>query len=295
MTDRLRNQRIVLVLGSLLLPGVALANQPPAPQLALATVVALPLMMVLTLLGGGYAVMREKGQRRSLVVAFVAALIAIFFAWTHESSAVMVLSLFTLMAVARGCMMLWWGLRSRGGGGIRRYRLMAAGPCLMFASLTLLAFSASFHAWRPNVAEVEEELQKLVAYQQLVAEQNRAQHTVPLYEQPVVAGDALRFEGWTSRLLPAGRGGSAGSTRQFETEFVLGPGGDSFEVRIWPRRIPPGMSLPSFYADETGELRMLRVHDAHQRCPENAPVYYKVTDTDRRRWFPQAKMAAGPA
>ncbi len=240
--------------------------------------------------------MREKGPRNwRLLPAFVSALVAIVFAATHESAALMVLFVFTLIAVARGCMMLWWGLRSRGGGGIRRYRLMAAGPCLMFASLALLAFSASFHAWRPNVAEVEEELQKLVAYQQLVAEQNRAQHTVPLYEQPVVAGDALRFEGWTSRLLHAGLEGSQGSTRQFETEFVLGPGGDSFEVRIWPRRIPPGMSLPSFYADETGELRMLRVRDANQRCPENAPVYYRVTDTDRRRWFPQAKSAAGPA
>ena len=40
---------------------------------------------------------------------------------------------------------------------------------------------------------------------------------------------------------------------------------------------------------------MVRVRHANQRCPENAPVYYKVTDTDRQRWFPQAKKAAGPA
>jgi hypothetical protein len=292
---RRRIRRTVLVLGSLLLPGVALANQPPAFQLAMATMIALPLMMMLTLLGGGYAVMREKGQRRSLVFTFVAAVVAILFAATHESAAVMVLFFFTLIAVARGCTMLWWGLRLRIGGSVRGYRLMAGGLCVAFAGITLLAFSAGFHAWRPNVAEVEEELQKLVAYQQLVAQQNRAKHTVPLYEQPVGGGDMLRFEGWTSRLLPAGFEGSKSSTRQFETEFVLGPGGDSFEVRIWPRRIPLGQSLPSFYADETGELRMLRVHDAHQRCPKNAPVYYKVTETDRRRLFPQAKTAAGPA
>jgi uncharacterized membrane protein HdeD (DUF308 family) len=298
MKDRRRIQRIVLVLGSLLVPGVALANQPPAFQLAMATLIALPLMMVLTLLGGGYAVMREreKGPRRwTLLPGFLAALVAIVFAATHESAAVMVLFVFTLIAVARGCMMLWWGLRLRGGGGIRKYRLMAGGPCMVFGSIVLFAFSASFHAWRPNVAEVEEELQKLVAYQQVVAEQNRAQHTVPLYEQPTKGDDELRFEGWTANLRPVGIGGSATGSRQFETEFLLGPGGDSFEVRIWPRRIPLGQSLPSFYADETGELRMVRVRHANERCPENAPVYYKVTETDRQRWFPQAKTAAGPA
>ena len=294
MTDRRRIQRIVLVLGSLLLPGVALANQPPAAEVALATVIALPLMMVLTLLGGGYVVMREKGQRR-WKIAFVLAVLAIFVALTHESGAMMVLFFFTLIAVVRGCTMLWWGLRLRVGGSLRGYRLMAGGLCVVFASITLLAFSASFYRWWPNVAEVEEQLQKLVAYQQRVAEQNRAEHTVPLYEKPVAGDDELRFEGWTSSLRSAGRGGSPTGTRQFETEFLLGPGGDSFEVRIWPRRIPPGQSLPSFYADETGALRMVRVRYANQRCPENAPVYYRVTDTDRERWFPQAKMAAGPA
>ena len=116
MKDRRRTQRIVLVLGSLLLPGVALANQPPAFQLAMSTLIALPMMMVLTLLGGGYAVMRERenGPRRwTLLPGFLAALVAIVFAATHESAAVMVLFVFTLIAVARGCMMLWWGLRLR--------------------------------------------------------------------------------------------------------------------------------------------------------------------------------------
>ena len=51
----------LLALGA---PGLALANQPPGPHTLLGEVSILPVMMLLTLLGGGYALGRLRGKSR---------------------------------------------------------------------------------------------------------------------------------------------------------------------------------------------------------------------------------------
>lgn len=60
-------------------------------------------------------------------------------------------------------------------------------------------------------------------------------------------------------------------------EFVLGPDGTTFTLRMWPASLPPWpyrllVSEASFYADQTGQLRAIRVNEPGVRCPADAPV-----------------------
>lgn len=272
----------------------AWANQPPGPQMVLGEILILPLMMLLTALGGGYAVMRAQGAKRRRFW-WVAAVAAIFLSGMQEGLALIVMLMFGVVALSRGSRMILWGIAATRPAETRPahlaqavpHRLVSAGAVTALAGMGVGGLAFAFIGWWPGEGYVEHDLKRLVAYQVARGKQHKDTAGNPQYEAFPVARDGSappRFvfeELGLIHLRPA----SATGHWYFATEFRLGPGARSFEVWVWPRRMPIFpynylVTLPSFYADETGQIRMLRVHWAGQRCPPNALAYYRSRPED---------------
>lgn len=317
----LRRIRLLLIIGGVWLAWTtpAWANQPPGPQMALAEILILPLMMLLTALGGGYAVMRAAGiKRRRWLIAV--AVVAIFLTGINEGLSAMLMLVFGPCALVRGVILAVWGARALRPPEKRAphlahaspARLLTAGLLTCLTAVALVGLNFAFVGWWYPEGGFEEDLKRLVAYELVRAKDHKDVQGQPQYEAP-----HLLYPIWSASTgfsvipqpqyealhppapvtgpsylavgemgLPSLRDKGAGPHR-FVTEFRLGPGARSFQVWIWPERFPffPYnylVTLPSFYGDETGQLRMIRVHKRGQRCPPDAPVYYRVRPEDTK-------------
>lgn len=126
--------RIVIVALALILltAGPAAANDPPGPQTVLAEILILPLMMLLSLAGGAYAILevlsQGKKKRWGAIGRWGGTILVILFSFAHEGFGFMVAVIFAIVAVRRGVQMLWWGMRARPAGP-RLAHLQTATPC----------------------------------------------------------------------------------------------------------------------------------------------------------------------
>src|SRR5574338_174546 len=114
-TVHTRKPRAVPIVVCLLLLTVfalpAYANQPPGPQVVLAEVLILPIMMLLTTLGGGYAILRSRPTTRRGVKP-VLAVVIILLSGMHEMYGLLVALVFGALAIVRGFQMIYWGIRA---------------------------------------------------------------------------------------------------------------------------------------------------------------------------------------
>lgn len=129
--------------------GPAAANNPPGPQTALAEILILPLMMILSMAGGAYGILevlspRKKG-RWGAIGRWGGVILLILFSFTNEMLGLMVVLFFTIAAVGRGLQMLRWGMRARSAGPRPAHletanprRLIPAGGLLVVITLVLL-------------------------------------------------------------------------------------------------------------------------------------------------------------
>lgn len=306
MTHRWPRSLALGVLVGASLPSAVWANQPPGPHVMFAEIALLPVMIAFTLLGGGYAIMRAQGRRRNRwQIPF--AIVAILFSWAHEGLAFFLILNFTLLGLARGIMMLWWAIGAarpvpKLASHLKQastVRLLAAGIFTVIFTIGLAGQAVAFNSWWPDPSSVERRLKEVVAFQQLAAETSvRAggprRYIAPREDQPT-----LQFGGWDTDLVRPGAARRVGWSVEFEALFELGPNGESFTIWIWPRRLgfyPYNYleTLPSFYADESGQLRSVRVHWAKERCPADAPVFYRVSEHDRRRLTDRGVRLPGP-
>jgi len=266
----LRGARLLFIVVSMWLAWTspAWANQPPGPQMLLSEILILPLMMLLTALGGGYAVMRAANiKRRRWLIAVV--VVAILLTGINEGLSAMLMLVLGPYVIVRGVRLALWGARARrppdqhpaylanASGG----RLLTAGLLTCLTAVALVGLNFAFVGWWPGEYYLEQRIKQVVALELVNANKQQAGDAV--YQLP-----ELRMAGTV-----------------YDQEFKLGPGGKSFQARVWPKRMPffPYnylVTLPSFYADQTGQLRMIRVHKPGQRCPPNAPVYYRVHPED---------------
>lgn len=277
----------------------AWANQPPGPQMFLAEVLILPLMMLFTALGGGYAVMQARGVKRRRYY-MVLAMLAILLSGIHEGYGAMLMIVFGIVALGRAGRLIVWGIGALRPPEKRRahlaqavpLRLILAGLLTVVTAVGLAGLRFAFLSWWPSESYVEQDLKRLVAYQLAHSKQHKDASGNPQYEglnagalkraenfpgEPILAFEELR--------LPFLHRETTGKRRYFATEFRLAPGAKSFQVWVWPQRMtffPYNyvVTLPSFYADETGQIRMIRVHWAGQKCSPDAPVYYRVRPED---------------
>ncbi|MFC1823209.1 hypothetical protein ACFL9T_10920 [Thermodesulfobacteriota bacterium] len=266
----------------------AMANDPPGAQSGLAVIIILPIMIILTLVGGGYAAlkghieeMKNSGKKtflpRSLILKIFGALILSLFSFMNEGMTILVALIFGIAALERAIKMIMWGIRSLPGRQRPQYledrnpkRLVTAGVLLLVVSAFLMVAplalfgSSSYYVTRGWMGETRDKnVRNLVAYQMAIS----------------------RLKGLNSDAIASIRDEKLRvKTRIYRTKLESGKGVKDFKLYVIPIRFPffPYhylVSQPTYLADETGGIRMIYVHKTDQ-CPPDAPVVMKVTEKD---------------
>jgi len=259
----------------------ALANQPPGPQVILAEVLILPVMMLLSLAGGAYAIrerLREGQSSKRGIFLILGAILAILVSAAHEGLGAIVALIFGIIALKRGGDMLFWGI-----GACRRkereaemtaanpVRLIPSGVMLILITVFLMGMTAAFVGYWPGIDQSRRE-RALVEY--MAHEMARIRLDVDGGETtshvPLPGDDVIDEYFDVSRDV---------------VEITRDERGEGFIVYVLPGRFPffPYnylTSQPSYRGDETGEIRMIRVHDSEHLCPADAPVVLKVTEDE---------------
>jgi hypothetical protein len=276
--------RIVIVALALILltAGPAAANDPPGPQTVLAEILILPLMMLLSLAGGAYAILEvlspRKKKRWGAIGRWGGTILVILFSFAHEGFGFMVAVIFAIVAVRRGVQMLWWGMRARPAGPrlahlqtANPWRLIPAGLSLVVLSLFLGSLPIAFFGYYPWDSSGTESLKKYVTYQLALGRLEQARTGQAKFRR--IEEQALQTTGCGDRL----RGG---------TRVEYDPSETGFTVLMLPKARFPFFpynhltSQPTYRADEAGKIRMISVHHQDAVCPPDAPVVMQVTEQD---------------
>ena len=288
----MRNKAIlstVTALATLLVPAAAHANNPASPQALLGELIVIGLLVGLTSLGGGYALMSgdRKVKHQGLFIGLGVAMVVLSLA--TEGCAFVFTMVFAFVALARGVQMIVWGYRLKRTKSesptdqvkAKPLRLVFAGVLLIPTTAIAASMTAAFTGTMmssPLNERAQEELEKLVAYElrasaTYVRETGQARYVAPdaeAYRQGlIVLNDEL-----------AGKTAVTLSSSSWKFEFAVPPDGQSFQARAIPQSFPfypwnHFFSQASYFADQTGQIRAIRVN-APQRCPPDAPVVDKV-------------------
>lgn len=258
------------------------ANQPPGPQVLLSEVLILPVMVLLSLAGGVYAVQeRISGEQPPKwgVLFILGAVLAILVSAAHEGLGAVVALVFGIIALKRSGEMFSLGIsayrkkqRDTEPTGANPLRLIPAGVLLILITLFLMGMSVAFVGYWPGIDQNRRE-RALVEYLAFETARMRLDH------------------GSEATLFPSGSGDIVDEFFDPSRDVVVvtrDEGGEEFVVYVLPGRFPffPYnylTSQPSYRGGETGEIRMIRVHHSDHRCPADAPVVLKVTEDDIER------------
>lgn len=257
----------------------ALANQPPGPHQLLAEVLILPIMALLTAIGGGYAILRRTQKKKpSRVLNFLAAVLIIFFSFINAGLAMLVVLMFSLLALVRGIQMLYWGLRVRISRtqpahltDAKAGRLILAGTALVLAALFLVGMTAAFLNPYSYIDYLKEDrLKNFVAYQLAYAQLEKEK-----------TGD-IKFHHITDESAAPYGIGEFVTDGRYNVKIEFKDADKHFTALVPPLFMPIFpynymTSAPSYRADESGQIRMVRVRHRNQLCPPDAPVVMKVS------------------
>lgn len=264
----------------LTLTSQALANQPPGPNILLSEILILPVMIIMTMLGGGYSVMKalkkKKGWLGSTGKIF-GAVLAIIISGANEVLGLLVALIFALMALIRGAYMISWGIlswrrtRAEHLANAKPWRLIPAGGLLILTTLFLLGMAAAFvNYWPTTKLRGEETLKKFVTYQLAYAQMQKEK-----------TGNT-QFH----KIGPANSKYIINSMRNFDKlKINYTADGKGFVAYLLPSRFPffPYNYLtaqPTYRADESGQIRMIYVHKKEIFCPPDAPVVWKASESE---------------
>jgi hypothetical protein len=110
---KMKRQQIILIVfaGVFFSTGTAMANNPPSGQTFLSMISILPLMILFSMVGGAYVILKQvQPGKSSKVFRNIGIGLAILFSMVHESSAALVAVIFGIIAIVRSFQMLGWGL-----------------------------------------------------------------------------------------------------------------------------------------------------------------------------------------
>jgi hypothetical protein len=311
-------ERVTLCFGVLAVFGwqPSWASPVPSPYSSV-TLIAFPISIIaLTALGGGYALMRTLGRKRHhRYMNVLGALVIIFSSFISVAMNLLGTALFAVIAILQGGRMIAWAFRRSVPPQaddspplrVRPARLALAGTALILATAFFTGQAFAFIMWDPAPDTVEEHLRDLVAYQIHMGKQHEISEGRVRFEPLVFTRTGGRQVPTVSNYIfyslspdPPFRTGMLPNA--YRMEFTLGQDARSFRVWVWPDRFPDfpyaqlyRMTLPSFYADESGNIRATRVNQAGQRCPEDAPISYRVNDQDLHRMARELDGAANQA
>ncbi len=276
-------------------PFCIFANSPPALQSFFGSILILPLMVLLTALGGGYAVIRrlKKKKESSLLRKIIISVVLIFISGIFEGTSLLVTLAFSAIAVKRGIRMIFWGGRSNPNsqkeldiivGKGKSIRLITCGLLIIIMAIGIVGLNIVFVGQRRqsnSTSIIENDLRELVKYQLKVGEVHREKSGVVLYEEPDTRNEGGPYIFKGNYFFPGERFWRIRHWSEYwGIEFTIGKDGKAFEIFIWPKRFPLFpynylISYPSFFADQTGNLRYIRVHSPI-RCPRDAPIFDRV-------------------
>jgi hypothetical protein len=271
-----------LVLSLILLTaGPAAANQPPGPQVLVAEILILPLMVLLSLVGGAYAILhalQPKRKGRSVLTA-AAAVLAILVSSTSGGIAVVIAAIFAALALQRGVQMVWWGLRTRFTdtkpphlAQASSRRLLPAGAALIVLTTFLTGMALCFVAYWPMGEGIRQKVfREFVAYQIAAGRQEQAKTGRVRYR---------RIESQTSGQTSCPIRLPVGARVEYTADMA------GFTLLLPPKTRFPLFpynyltSQPSYRADGTGQIRMIEVHDRDAICPSDGPVVARVSEAE---------------
>lgn len=270
---KMKRKQIILYVfaGVFFSAGSAMANSPPSGQTFLSMVSILPLMILFSMLGGAYAVLKRlKPDTPSKTLKVLGIAVAIIFSMTHEGFALLFTFIFGMIAIVRGFRMLGWGLETLGSkekpahfNAASPWRLISCSVFLIVFTLFLAGFSVVFlsplHS-EFKYGRMERALKKFVIHQIAYA-----------HEHKTATGQSRFDEGAQDvyfRAFP-------------NTRVEYSQDGNHFTVVMPPDFVPIFpynhlTAVPSYRADETGQIRMIRVKRKNQLCPVDAPVIMKI-------------------
>jgi hypothetical protein len=274
---KMKRQQIIvyIIAGGFFSTGTAMANNPPSGQTFSSVISILPLMIIFSMIGGAYEVLKRlEPKKKSNVLRISGIAAAIIFSMAHEGFAVLVTFIFGMIAIVRGFQMLGWGLGALARGekpahlkAARPWRLISCSVSLIVVTIFLAGLSFVFLS--PLHSEykyhrMERAIKKFVIHQITYA-----------HEHKTATGQSRFDEGAQDvyfRSFPKAR-----------VEFS--PDGNHFTVLMQPDFIPIFpynylTAVPSYRADETGQIRMIRVKRKDQLCPVDAPVIMKIEVQD---------------
>ncbi len=265
----------------------AFANQPPGPQTVLAVVVILPIMVLLTFLGGGYAIMklqREKPKKRRFLPP-LAAVLAVIVSAAHSGLGALVVVIFGVTAVVRGLKMFIWGIKRLCSKSVPEYlkgavhwRLLTSGLILVLIALFISGMGLAFASWWPTDEYRETKLKEFTAYHIAYSRLHSTENGRPLY--PKLAKESDVYKDFFSLKQ--------------DIRLEYDDDGESFTVYMLPDKLPffpynYMTSTGTYRADESGKIRMIQTHKRDETCPADAPVVMEVGEEEIveavERWF----------
>jgi hypothetical protein len=262
----------------------ALANQPPGPQVFLSEVLILPVMIVFSIIGGAYAVLKRNQKKRSWAsrTAIIAAIVAILISGAHEGLGVLVAVIFGATALGRGLSMIKWGLQARSSEKRKHpvdaagWRLIFAGAVLLPVTIFLTGLAIAFVGYWPMIGQKNREsgLKDFVTYKLAYAKWEQNSTGKAFFRPTVEDAEGRYFKGF--------------SPSNSNVQMEYSNDGEHFTVHMSPSHDFPIFpynyftSQPTYRADETGQIRMVRVHSTDEKCPINAPVVMEVSEHDIR-------------
>ncbi len=269
----------------------AMANFPPGPHEMLPMVLILPSMGFFTLIGGGYAEMKRRGIKSFGRVNSIAAVIFILVT-TFFNISFMVSLIFACYAGYRGMLMFHWGIdyllkqeKTEHSTDAKPKRWIAAGSLLILTTVFLVGMSFAF--WnelyrfehnRPSIEDRLNFLKELTAYQLAYARIQKSKKKPFLFDKSpldkikIFDESEKKFKK-TPFLTKKNRGAISieyDDSGQHFTLYML-----PFEpIPIFPYSYLT--SQPSYRTDETGNIRMISVHNKDHRCPAKAPIVMSI-------------------
>jgi hypothetical protein len=268
--------------------GTAMANNPPSGQTFLSVIAILTLMIIFSMIGGAYEVLKRlEPDTSSKALPILGIAMAIIFSMAHEGFAALVTVIFGIIAIVRGIQMLGWGLGALARGAkpvyldaARPWRLIASSVFLMTLTVFLVGFSLVFHGSvvkEYKYRGMEEALKEFVAHQIVYAHGKKAKTGRSRFDE--AAQDVYL------RAYPNSR-------------VEYSPDGNHFTVVLPPEDVPffpynYMTAVPSYRADETGQIRMIRAKRKGQLCPVDAPVIMKINVQDIKQERSDARQTAG--
>ena len=264
-----------------------LANNPPAPQMALAMVSMLPSMAILTALGGGYAVLRRMNERlgedasgrMEFVAKAIGVIVVIVLGGSSEGATTLAFLVFLVAAIVRATHMLQWAWRAKNADpdapqyGVNRVRMTTFAILIIVVGGFFLSVMVAFAAaWDLGNEYRYPAMRKYVAYR-------LALRTPPSPQRAALEKEA-------EKNLEYYRDSMSGI---HERKVRIDENGQHFAVYLLPNvgRFPfrpydRTFSAPTYRADDTGAIRM-KYAQSFEWCPPNAPIVDRVTADDVRQ------------